>query len=148
LKLIYRFEATAGHPQGVGEISAGHLRIVPLTGGAFNGPELFGTLVPEASADWQIIVADDTALIDVRYTLDTERGDLLYVQSHGVRHGSPEILERLGRGEDVDTAEYTFRTSAKIGTGAANPDSLDNGIFISVAGPQTGGALYEGYLLG
>ncbi|MGZ4218336.1 MAG: hypothetical protein ACXVH1_21850 [Solirubrobacteraceae bacterium] len=26
----------------------------------------------------------------------------------GVRRGSPEVLARLGRGEDVDTSEYTF----------------------------------------
>ena len=41
---------------------------------------------------------------------------LLYVQSRGVRHGSPEVLERLGRGEDVDASEYTFRTSTQIET--------------------------------
>jgi len=31
-------------------------------------------------------------------------------------HGSPEVLERLGRGEDVDASEYTFRTSTQIET--------------------------------
>jgi hypothetical protein len=113
LNLIYRLEATVGDPQDVGEISAGHRRIVPLTGGTFSGPELRGTLLPGASADWQIILPDGTALGDVRYTLRTERGDLLYVQSQGVRHGSTVILERLGRGEDVDAGEYTFRTSVK-----------------------------------
>jgi len=147
LNLIYRLEATVGDPQDVGEISAGHRRIVPLTGGTFNGPELRGTLVPGASADWQIVLPDGTALGDVRYTLETERGDLLYVQSQGVRHGSPEILERLARGEDVDAAEYTFRTSAKIETGAANLDWLNKGIFISVAGRQPGGVIYDVYLV-
>ena len=113
LDLIYRLEATVGDPQDVGEISAGHRRIVPLTGGTFSGPELRGTLLPGASADWQIILPDGTTLGDVRYTLETERGDLLYVQSRGVRHGSPEVLERLGRGEDVDAGEYTFRLQPK-----------------------------------
>ena len=97
LNLIYRVEATVGDPQDLGEISAGHRRIVPLTGGTFSGPELRGRLLPGASADWQIILSDGTALGDVRYTLDTERGDLLHVQSRGVRHGSPDVLERLGR---------------------------------------------------
>ena len=106
LNLIYRLEAAVGDPQDLGEISAGHRRIVPLTGGTFSGPELRGTLLPGASADWQIILSDGTALGDVRYTLETERGDLLYVQSRGVRHGSPDVLERLGRGEDVDAAGF------------------------------------------
>ena len=110
LNLVYRLEATVGEPQDVGQISAGQRRIVPLTGGTFSGPELRGTLIPVASADWQIILPDGTTLGDVRYTLKTEQGDLLYVQSHGVRHGPPEVLERLGRGGDVDPSEYTFRT--------------------------------------
>jgi hypothetical protein len=148
LNLIYRSEAAVGDPHNLGEISAGHRRIVPLTGGTFSGPELRGTLLPGASADWQIILTDGTALGDVRYTLETERGDLLYVQSRGVRHGSPDVLERLGRGEDVDAAENTFRTSAKIETGAPDLEWLNKGIFISVGGRQPGGVLYEVYLVG
>jgi hypothetical protein len=148
LSLIYRLEAAVGDPQDLGEISAGHRRIVPLTGGTFSGPELRGTLLPGASADWQIILSDGTTFGDVRYTLETEGGDLLYVQSQGVRHGNPDVLERLGRGEDVDAAEYTFRTSAKIETGAANLEWLNKGIFISVGGRQPGGVLYDVYLVG
>lgn len=148
LNLVYRLEATVGNPQDLGEIFAGHRRIVPLTGGIFAGPDLRGTLVPGASADWQIVLPDGTVLGDVRYTLQIEQGDLLYVQSQGVRHGDPEILERLGRGEDIDAAEYTFRTSAKIETGAAHLDWLNKGIFISVAGRQPGGVIYEVYLVG
>ena len=130
LNLIYRLEATVGVPQDVGEISVGQRRIVPLTGGIFSGPELRGTLLPGASADWQIILPDGTALGDVRYTLETEHGDLLYVQSQGVRHGSTVVLERLERGEDVDADEYTFRTSVKIETGAYSLDWFNKGIFI------------------
>ena len=94
LTFIYRLEATVGEPQDVGQISAGHRRIVPLTGGTFSGPELRGTLLPGASADWQVILSDGTALGDVRYTLETERRDLLYVQSGSVRHGHPRIWSR------------------------------------------------------
>lgn len=147
LDLIYRLEATVGDPQDVGRISAGHRRIVPLTGGTFNGPDLRGTLLPAASADWQVILPDDTTLGDVRYTLQTHRGDLLYVKSQGVRHGSPGVLERLGRGEDVDAGEYTFRTSVTVETGADDLDWLNRGIFIGVGGRQPGGVIYEVYLV-
>lgn len=148
LSLIYRLEASVGELQDVGEISAGHRRIVPLTGGTFSGPELRGTLVPDASADWQVILRDGTAFGDVRYTLETERGDVLYVQSQSLRHGSPAVLERLGRGDDVDAGEYTFRGAVKIETGAASLDWLNNGIFVSVGGRQRGGVIYEVYLVG
>jgi hypothetical protein len=145
---VYRLEATLGQPLDLGEIPQGHRRIVPLTGGTFAGPEINGTLVPGASADWQVVLADGTALGDVRYTLQTDGGDLLYVQSRGVRHGSPEVLARLGRGEDVDASEYTFRTSTQIETAAPALDWLNKGIFISVGGRQPGGVIYETYLVG
>jgi hypothetical protein len=89
---------------------------VPLTGGTFTCPELIGKLLAGSSADWQIVLPDGTALGDIRYTLRTDNGDLLYVQSRGVPHGSADVLERLARGGDVDAAEYTFRTSVQIET--------------------------------
>jgi Protein of unknown function (DUF3237) len=148
LTQIYRLEATVGEILDVGDVAQGLRHVVPLTGGTFTGPELNGTLVPGASADWQIVLAEGTALGDISYILQTDGGDLLYVQSRGVRHGSLEVLARLGRGEDVDASEYTFRTSTQIETGAAALDWLNKGVFISVAGRQLGGVSYETYLVG
>src|SRR5579863_1097556 len=92
LTLVYRLEATLGQPLDLGDTPQGHRRIVPLTGGTFAGPELNGTLLPGASADWQIVLPDGTALGDLRYTLRSDAGDLIYVQSCGVRHGPAEVL--------------------------------------------------------
>lgn len=147
LTSIYRLEAAVGQPLDLGETPQGHRRIVPLTGGAFAGPDLRGKLLPGASADWQTVLPDGTALGDIRYTLQTDVGDLLYVQSRGVRHGSAEVLARLGRGEDVDASEYTFRTSTQIEATAPDLDWLNKGIFISVGGRQPGVVIYETYLV-
>ena len=148
LSRVYRLEATLAQPLDLGQTAQGHRRIVPLTGGTFTGPELKGTLLPGASADWQIVLPDGTALGDSRYTLQTDGGALLYVQSHGVRHGSADVLERLARGEDVDASEYTFRTSTQIETAEPQLDWLNKGVFISVAGRQTAGVTYDTYLVG
>jgi Protein of unknown function (DUF3237) len=145
---VFRLEATIAQPLDLGETAQGHRRIVPLTGGTFTGPDLNGKLLPGASADWQIVLPDGTALGDIRYTLETDAGDLLYVQSRSVRHGSVEVLSRLGRGEDVDASEYTFRTSTQIETAAPRLDWLNKGVFISVAGRQPAGVIYETYLVG
>jgi hypothetical protein len=148
LRKVYRLEATLGAPLDLGEVAQGHRRIVPQTGGTFTGPELSGKLLPGASADWQIVLPDGTALGDSRYTLQTDGGDLLYVQSRGVRHGSAEVLARLARGEDVDASDYTFRTSTQIETAAPQLDWLNKGVFISVGGRQAAGVIYETYLVG
>ena len=147
LRKVYRLEATLGPPLDVGDTARGHRRIVPLTGGAFTGPEVNGELLPDSGADWQIVLADGTALGDIRYTLRTDRGDLLYVRSRSIRHGSAEVLARLGRGEEVDAGEYTFRTSTRIETAAARLDWLNKGVFIGVGGRQAAGVIYETYLV-
>jgi hypothetical protein len=148
LTLVYRLEATVGEPLELGDIAQGRRRIVPLTGGTFTGPELNGTLLPGSSADWQIVLPDETALGDIRYTLETDIGELLYVQARSVRHGSADVLERLARGEDVDASEYTFRTSTQIETAAPALDWLNRGIFISVGGRRPAAVIYETYLIG
>jgi Protein of unknown function (DUF3237) len=145
---VYRLEATVGEPLDLGDVAQGGRRIVPLTGGTFAGHELNGKLLPGASADWQILLRDGTALADIRYTLQTDDGHLLYVQSHGVRHGSADVLERLARGEDVSASEYTFRTSTQIETAAPALDWLNKGVFISVGARQPGAVIYETYLVG
>ena len=147
LRKVYRLEATLARPLDLGDTAQGRRRIVPLTGGAFTGLEINGKLLPGASADWQILLADGTALGDIRYTLQTDGGDLLYVQSRSIRHGSADVLARLGRGEDVDASEYTFRTSTQIETAAPQLGWLNKGVFISVGGRQPAGVIYETYLV-
>jgi muconolactone delta-isomerase len=147
LTRVFRLEATLGEPLDLGDTPRGRRRIVPLSGGTLAGPELNGNLLPGTSADWQIILADGTTLGDIRYTLQTDAGALIYVQSRGVRHGSAEVLARLGRGEDVDAGEYTFRTATRIETATPELDWLNKGVFISVGGREPGGVVYETYLV-
>jgi hypothetical protein len=147
LREVYRLEATLAPPIDLGDVAQGHRRIIPQTGGTFTGPEISGTLLAGVSADWQVVRPDGTAFGDIRYTLQTHDGELLYVQSRGIRHGRAEVLDRLARGEEVDPGEYTFRTSTQIETAAPRLDWLNKGVFIGVGGRQAAGVIYETYLV-
>jgi muconolactone delta-isomerase len=148
LTRVYRLEASVGEPLELGDTAQGRRRIVPLTAGSFDSALLgSGTLVPGVSADWQTVLADGTALGDIRYTLRTEAGDLLDVRSRSVRHGSAEVLARLAAGEPVDPHEYTFRAATQIETGAPSLEWINKGVFISVGARAAGGVSYETYLV-
>src|ERR1700741_1651869 len=128
LTRVFRLEARLGERVDLGDPPRGRRRIVPASGGTFAGPELNGKLLPGASADWQIVLPDGTTLGDIRHTLQTDDGSLLYVQSRGVRHGRAEVLQRLGLGEDVAPSEYTFRTWTQIETASPRLDWLNKGV--------------------
>ncbi|HWY89243.1 MAG TPA: DUF3237 domain-containing protein [Solirubrobacteraceae bacterium] len=147
LRHVYRLEATLGEPLELGEVAGARRRIVPLTGGGFTGPDIRGSLLPGTSADWQLIRPDGTAIGDIRYTLQTRDGALLFVCARATRHGDPEVLARLARGENVDPAEYVFRSSAQIETAAPELEWLNKGVFISVGGRSSIGVTYDTYVV-
>ena len=76
----------------------GERRYVPLLGGTVLGPELAGEIV-EGGVDWQIARADGVLDIAAHYVIRADDGGLIEVQSHGLRHGPPDVMARLARGE-------------------------------------------------
>lgn len=109
----------------------GERRYVPLGGGTVDGPELVGTLV-EGGVDWQIARADGTLDIAAHYVIRTHDGALVEVQSNGLRHGPPEVMQRLARGEAVPRDAYFFRTLVRFTTGAPAWDHLNRTMAIAV----------------
>jgi hypothetical protein len=103
----------------LGPAPYGHRRVVNLLGGTVAGARLNGRIVP-GGADWQIMAADGSLDIHARYTIESDMGALIQVDSKGLRHGPPEVLARLAKGEDVDPALYYFRTVMRFETGHAS----------------------------
>ena len=133
-ELEFAFEAVAeiGAPQDVGVTPHGRRRVIPVMGGRFEGPQIRGRILP-GGADWQILRPDGTAELDARYTLETDRGALIYVSNRGLRHGPPEVLEKLNAGQTVDARSYYFRTVAQFETGAPECEWLTRSIFVASA---------------
>ena len=98
----------------------GERRIINILGGTVEGPRLKGTILP-GGADWQIVRADGVVHLTARYTVATETGGHILVNSEGYRHGPPEVMARLARDETVDPSLYYFRTFMRFET--ADPAS-------------------------
>jgi len=101
----------------LGAAKYGERRYVPLLGGTVAGPELNGTIV-EGGVDWQVNRDDGVLDIAAHYVIRTADGALIEVQSDGMRHGAPEVMARLARGDAVARDEYFFRTLMCFQTGA------------------------------
>ena len=111
LEFIFEAKVTIDPALELGITTYGKRRIINITGGSFEGPNIKGRVLP-GGADWQTVRTDGTADLEARYTLQTDDGVLIYIQNRGVRHASPEVLQQLGRGERVDPTQYYMRTAA------------------------------------
>src|ERR1700747_3034365 len=85
----------------LGRTPYGERRVIHILGGRFEGPRLQGRIVPGGAA-LQILRADGVADLRARYTLETDDGELILVRSDGLRHGPPDVIARLARGESVE----------------------------------------------
>jgi hypothetical protein len=112
---IFRVHCEVADILDLGAAPFGHRRVVNLKGGTVSGAKLNGRIVPGGS-DWQVMAADGSLDIHARYTVESDAGALVQVDSKGLRHGPPEVLARLARGQDVDPARYYFRTVMRFET--------------------------------
>jgi hypothetical protein len=108
----------------IGPTPAGHRRVVNILGGTVSGPRLSGTLL-RGGADWQILRPDGALDIEARYTVRADDGALVQVTSTGLRHGPPDVVARVVRGEPVDPGLYYFRTLMRFETSAPQYDWLN-----------------------
>jgi hypothetical protein len=121
---IFTITAELEPIMNLGATPYGERRIIGITGGSVNGPKLQGRVLP-GGADWQIVRADGAADIQARYTIETDAGARILVNSEGVRHGPPEVLAALARGDNVDPSLYYFRTVMRFETSDPAVDWLN-----------------------
>ncbi|WP_223881792.1 DUF3237 domain-containing protein [Niallia endozanthoxylica] len=113
----------------IGDSGKGHRRVIPITGGSFEGDLLKGIVLP-GGADYQILRQDGVTEALAHYTIQTDDGVPIYVVNKGYRHGPKEIIDKLIRGEEVPDDTYYFKTSPVFETGSNKYDFLNKMIFI------------------
>jgi hypothetical protein len=145
-RLVTRVEVELGEILDLGPTPAGHRRVVPIVGGRFDGPQLTGEVLP-GGADWQVVAPDGSVVVEARYTLRAQGGALVLISAGGVRHGPPEVLDRLARVEPVAPSEYTFRTLVRAETSAAELSWLNRGVFVGVAARESASVVYDLYAI-
>ncbi len=87
---------------------------IPIVGGRVSGAYT-GKVLP-GGADWQTIWPDGRLELEAHYALDIDGHGLVEVLSSGVRHGPPDVLAALARGEAVDPTERRRPDSRRAST--------------------------------
>ena len=131
-----------GAPADIGAVPHGTRRTAPLSGGTFEGPRLRGTIMSGGSADWQLLRSDGVLEMDLRFTLRTDDGALISMSSLGLRHGPPEVIAAIGRGETVDPSTYYFRTMPRFETAHPAYSFLNRLIAAATAERRPEGPIY------
>lgn len=133
---------TAAQSQKLGTVPHGTRTIVPVTGGDFEGPRLRGKVLP-GGGDWLLLRSDGVLELDLRITLETDDHALIYMTFQGLRHGPPDAIAALGRGEVVDPARYYFRTVPRFETSGETYAFLNRIVTVGVGETRPDGAVHR-----
>ena len=109
------------------QLDAGHTSIAPVTGGSFSGARLQG-MVHNGGADWITQVSGHSSL-DVRITLETENGAIIYMTYKGV----------VARG---DSGLY-WRVTPVFNTASEEYDWLNHKVFVGKSKQVEGKVAYD-----
>jgi hypothetical protein len=125
----------------VGQTPNAYRRIGVITGGVFEGERLSGEVV--TGNDWQNVRKDSCIKLDVRLVLKTNDGALIVMTYQCLRAGTPEVMGKLDKGEDVDPSSYYFRMNPLFETSSEKYDWMNRIIAVGVGHRPPNGPIYS-----
>jgi Protein of unknown function (DUF3237) len=126
----------------VGATPGAYRRIGVVPGGSFEGERLSGEVL-DGGSDWQTVRNDGTTTLNVRLVLKTKDDALIRMTYHGVRHGPPDVVERIEKGEVVDPTSYYFRINPLFETAAAKYDWINRVVGVGIGHRSPDGPIYS-----
>ena len=102
-----------------------------IRAGEVRGPRLRGEFLP-GGGDWVTVDQDGIASLDVRATIRTHDGQIIYVTNTGRSHMSAEARTRLQGGALLKWDEIFARSSPLFETGAADYRWLNRAVTVAV----------------
>jgi Protein of unknown function (DUF3237) len=138
---LMTLEVAVAGTQKLGNVPHGTRVIASISGGSFEGPRLRGRVLP-GGGDWTLLRSDGVLELDLRLTLETDDGALIHMTSFGLRHGPPEAIAALARGEVVDPSSYYFRTTPGFETAHPKYAFLNRLLAVSTGNRRPEGPIY------
>jgi len=140
-RLLMTLQVAVGGVQRIGAVPLGARVTATIASGHFEGPRLRGKVLP-GGGDWTLLRGDGVLELDLRVTLETDDGALIHMASFGLRHGPPDVIAALARGESVDPTSYYFRTTPRFETGHPKYAFLNRLLAVSSGDRRPEGPIY------
>jgi Protein of unknown function (DUF3237) len=128
--------------QVVGATPGAYRRVGVVPSGVFEGERLSGRVL-DGGADWQNVRSDGSTALDVRLVLKTFDDALIGMTYRGIRHGAPDVIARVEKGEAVDPGDYYFRIAPLFETAATQYAWLNNVVAIGIGHRRADGPVYS-----
>jgi hypothetical protein len=128
--------------QIVGATPGPYRRVGVVPGGSFEGERLSGEVL-EGGNDWQTVRSDGATTLDGRLVLETKDEALIAMTYRGIRHGPPDVVARIEKGEAVDPASYYFRINPIFETANASYGWLNRVLAIGIGHRRADGPIYS-----
>ena len=110
-----------------GDTPKGLRKMIPITGGSFEGPNIKVVMIP-GGYDFQLLRNDNVMEIDARYVLQTDDGALITIVNCGLRHADVEVMQQMADGIEVSPSLYYFRSVPQFETSGKKYDWLNKTI--------------------
>ncbi len=145
-EFLMHLRAELQEPQDVGDTPLGPRHIFYVTGGTFTGPSLKGQVLP-GGGDWVLVRKDGVSQLDVRITLRSDDGCMIFVNYRGLVDIPPDIRSRIAKGEDVPADRYYFRITPVFETGCQRLAWLNKTIAIGVGKKSNTAVSYDIFMV-
>lgn len=136
-ELVLELSVDIAPPIVVGQTHSGYLKVIPITGGTFQGKELQGEILP-SGADWNTVFGsgpDDSSgvrQVFAKYTICTQDGAVISVENEGWKAMDPACATAIA-------------TTPKFQTADSRYDWLNYGVYVGSLEPRFGGVTLRFY---
>ena len=144
LEYLMTYRADLKPAVAVGAVPSGSRQIFDVTGGTFQGPRLKGKL-HASGADWLLVGNDGVGRLDVRGTLETDEGALIYLQYHGVLQMNEAFVSAISAGGETGFGDVYFMTQPRFETGAESYAWLNSVVAVGEGRILPGAVEYRVY---